>query len=201
MKIGWDKLTGLAVAGLLVASPAYAGGDKAHQRAGAEQDPAAAGTAAGTESGAMGATGAEAGAAQTEAQTEAHAGAQAGLAQNEVTGKVERFDEQSRQLTLSLPVSETAQVMKDGQQAELGDIQEGDEIRASFTGTGETLEVNRIEVISNGAGEATPTPMGTGAEQPQGTGTGTMEPGTGTVGGGAEGGGYGTGGTGTTTGR
>ncbi|WP_242345584.1 hypothetical protein [Anaeromyxobacter terrae] len=127
---------------------------------------------------------------------------------NELTGKVEKFDRDTKELTLAnsdkkLKVSDSTRVMKDGQRASLSDIKEGDQVRASFSGTGDTLQVNRIDVMTSGsmgtgAGE-TGTGMGTGTTTttpPSDTGTGTTKPpsdtgtgatGTGTTGSGSSG--------------
>lgn len=74
----------------------------------------------------------------------------------ELTGTVEKFDHASKELTLAnsskkLKISDDTTVMKDGQAATLTDIQEGDQVRASFSGSGDTLQVSRIEVMSAGS--------------------------------------------------
>ena len=74
---------------------------------------------------------------------------------NEVTGKVEKFDKTSKELTLrtaqEAQVSDSTQVTKDGQSASLTDIKEGDQVRASFSGSGDTLQVTQIEVMTKGS--------------------------------------------------
>lgn len=73
----------------------------------------------------------------------------------QLTGTVEKFDHAAKELTLAnsskkLKISDDTTVMKDGQAASLTDIQEGDQVRASFSGSGDTLQVSRIEVMSAG---------------------------------------------------
>ncbi|BDG06462.1 hypothetical protein [Anaeromyxobacter oryzae] len=85
----------------------------------------------------------------------------------QLTGTVKKFDKDSKELTLSdsdkkLRVSDDTQIMKDGQQGSISDIKEGDQVRASYSGTGDTLQVNRLEVMSSGA---------TGTEKSTGTTT------------------------------
>jgi hypothetical protein len=65
--------------------------------------------------------------------------------------------------------------MKDGSSASLDDIKEGDEIRASYSGSGNTVRVKSLDIMSAGS-----TGMGTGmgtspspSSPSTGTGTGT----------------------------
>jgi hypothetical protein len=71
--------------------------------------------------------------------------------QNQITGKVEKVDQTKKQLTLQLKVDESTQVTKNGQRASLSDIKEGDQVRASFSGS----QVQRIEVMSGGSSGGT----------------------------------------------
>jgi hypothetical protein len=68
-----------------------------------------------------------------------------------VTGKVEKLDKSKNQISLQLKVSDSTQVMKNGQTASLADIKEGDQVRASFTPSG---QVDRIDVMSSGSGSS-----------------------------------------------
>jgi hypothetical protein len=68
-----------------------------------------------------------------------------------VTGKVDKLDKSKNQLSLQLKVSESTQVMKNGQTASLSDIKEGDQVRASFSSSG---QVERIDVMSSGSGSS-----------------------------------------------
>ncbi len=142
MRTGWGVMTGLGMAGLLVATaPAWAqagttGESSKSKSAGSSQDT-------------MGAYG---------STKSSQAGA---TMQNEVTGKVDKFDQTKKELTLRLPISDDTQVTKDGKRATLSDIKEGDQVRASFSGSGDQLKVNRIDVVSVGAGRT-----GTTGEQP-----------------------------------
>jgi hypothetical protein len=81
-------------------------------------------------------------------------------------------------------VTDSTRVMKDGQSASLSDIKEGDQIRASYSGSGDTLMVSRIDVMTAGT-------TGTGS-------TGTGSTGTGSTGTGSTGTGSGSGSSGAT---
>ncbi|HEX9049540.1 MAG TPA: hypothetical protein VF841_03320 [Anaeromyxobacter sp.] len=74
-------------------------------------------------------------------------GSSATAGSNEVTGKVQKFDKKNNELSLKLKLSPSTQVTKDGQTASLSDIKEGDEVRASFSGS----EVTQIEVMPKGS--------------------------------------------------
>jgi Cu/Ag efflux protein CusF len=73
----------------------------------------------------------------------------------ELTGTVQKFDKDSKELTLAnsdkkLKVSDDTQVTKDGQKGSLSDIKEGEQVRASYSGTGDSLQVTTIEVMAAG---------------------------------------------------
>jgi hypothetical protein len=87
-------------------------------------------------------------------------GSTAGASQ--VTGKVDKVDQTKNELSLKVKVDPSTQVMKNGKTATLSDIKEGDQVRASFSGS----QVQRIDVMS-----ATP-----GGEHPSGTGMGGSTP-------------------------
>lgn len=79
-----------------------------------------------------------------------------------LSGKVQRFDRSKNELTLSgsdrkLKLDSTTKVMRDGARASIDDIKEGDQVRASFSGSGDTLEVKSLDITSEGA-------TGSGAE-------------------------------------
>ncbi len=87
----------------------------------------------------------------------------------QLQGRVQNFDRTNNTLTLSgsdkaLKIDSSTQVMKNGSQATLDDIKEGDQVRASFSGTGDMLHVKRLDVMSRGSSGSSGT----------GTGTGTM---------------------------
>ena len=124
MKIGKGMVAGLGIASLLIALPAGAQGSK--------ESPGAPGTTGGATAGGTASAGA--------------------AGEQQITGKVEKVDQSKKELSLRLKVSDTTQVMKDGKTATLSDIKEGDQVRASFSGSGETLQVQRIDVMSSGAG-------------------------------------------------
>jgi len=117
---------------------------------------------------------------------------------NSLQGKVEKFDRSKNTLTLSgtdktIKLDSSTKVMKDGSSATLDDIKEGDQVRASYSGSGNTVKAQSVDITSAGMGGS---PSGTG------TGAGGMgESGTGSPPGGATGsppGGAGAGETGTT---
>jgi Cu/Ag efflux protein CusF len=171
-------IAGLGAAGLLVAGvPAYA--QSGSTTSGQATDPSQSGS---TTSQGTGSTGS--GSATMGTGSEQHAmGAESG--KTELTGTVAKFDAETKELTLQnsdkkLKVTDTTRVMKDGQSASLSDIKEGDQVRASFSGTGDTLQVSRIDVMTAGS-----TGMGTGTTGSTGTSTGTT--GTGSTGSGTTG--------------
>jgi len=156
MKIGKGMVAGLGIASLLIALPAGAQSSSSGSSG---------------SSGSMGSSGStsdtskdksSAGSAGSSSDTSGSSGssamggtASAGAAsQHEITGKVEKLDRTKKELSLRLKVSDDTQVMKDGQRASLSDIKEGDQVRASFTGSGDTLQVQRIDVVSSAKGGA-----------------------------------------------
>ncbi len=162
MKNGWGVAAGLGMAGLLVAgTPAWAtGGSTASDKTASDKSTTSGSTGStsdttmGTPSGSTGTSsdstyGGTAG--STAKDQHASTSASTSMGSNEVTGKVEKFDKTSKELTLSLKVSDTTQVTKDGRSASLTDIKEGDQVRASFSGSGDSLEVTQIEVMSKGS--------------------------------------------------
>jgi Cu/Ag efflux protein CusF len=135
---GWGTVAGLGLAGLLVAA-----------------------TAAQAEGGAAGETGGAGQTGQTGMGETGTTGAQ------EVIGTVEKFDPSKKELTLTttdktLKLTDDTQIMKEGQRASLSDIQEGAQVRASYSGTGDTVQVTQIEVMSAAPPGGTGTPGGTG---------------------------------------
>jgi hypothetical protein len=86
-----------------------------------------------------------------------------------VTGKVDKLDKSKNQLSLQLKVSESTQVMKDGQTASLSDIKEGDQVRASFSSSG---QVERIDVMSSGSSGSSSSPGSSSGASP-GSSSGT----------------------------
>jgi Cu/Ag efflux protein CusF len=194
---------------LAFAGTASAGDDKTHSSS--TQSEASEGMKPGSASG-LGTTGQQdrssttAGASGQSESTETSgksSGMSSAQASNELTGRVEKFDHDSKTFTVAgkdLKIDSSTKVMKDGEKAELTDIKEGDEIRASYSGSGDTLTADRIEVMpksgmSSGASSSTPelpagragdsagttSGTGTGAETPsstpQGQGEATAQPG------------------------
>ncbi len=171
MRIGWGVMTGLGMAALLVAA--------APARAQAGTASGSSGSSTYGESSKGKSTAGSSQDTSTMGQYGSTKGTHAGMTQNEVTGKVDKFDQAKKELTLRLPVSDDTQVTKDGKRATLSDIKEGDQVRASFSGSGDQLKVNRIDVMSaGGAGKPgeLPSTGATGTES--GSSTDTGSPGT-----------------------
>jgi len=142
MKISKGIVTGLGIAGLLVALPA------------AGQSSTGSSGSSGS-SGSMGGSSGSAGGPSSSSETPS--GSAASASRQQITGKVEKVDQTKNQLSLQLKVSDTTQVMKDGQKASLSDIKEGDQVRASFSSTG---QVQRIDVMSSGGSAPSTAPGG-----------------------------------------
>jgi len=166
-QFGWSTVAGLGMAGLLVAAlPAHAqsstsagsstGSSSSDKEKSGATSPSSSGSMGGTtsepssgsstSSGAMGAGSSAGSTASATGDTSATAGQQ-------LTGTIQKFDKDSKELTLAnsdkkLKVSDDTKVMKDGQKGSLSDIKEGDQVRASYSGTGDTLQVTTLEVMS-----------------------------------------------------
>jgi hypothetical protein len=101
----------------------------------------------------------------------------------EVTGRVDDLDRAANTFTisgLSVKFDSGTEVTKDGQRASPAEIKEGDQVRASFSGSGTDRTAQRIEVMSSGTSAPGLSGSGTGTgQQPAGRG-GRMGPGTGT---------------------
>ncbi len=70
-------------------------------------------------------------------------------------GKVQSFDRSNNTLVLAgsaktLKIDSTTQVRRDGARASVGDIKEGDQVRASFAGAGDTLNVSTLDILAAG---------------------------------------------------
>jgi hypothetical protein len=110
-----------------------------------------------------------------------------------LSGKVEKYDRAARTLSIvdsdkQLKVTDDTQVFKGGDRVSPGQIMEGDEVRASFTGSGDTLEAVRIDVSgapASGAGSSPRPSTGTDVKggSPKGTAAGSSsETGSGSTG-------------------
>jgi colicin import membrane protein len=80
------------------------------------------------------------------APAEARAG---GSSTSEVSGTVDAVDPTSHELTLAgsdetLTVTDETQIVKDGARAALSDVKEGDEVRASYSESG---DVTSLEIV------------------------------------------------------
>ena len=73
-----------------------------------------------------------------------------------LTGKVQQFDRSTNELTVAgsdqrLKIDSSTKVMRDGSRASIDDIKEGDQVRASYSGSGDTLQVKSLDITSPGA--------------------------------------------------
>lgn len=177
----WGAVAGFGIAGLLLLAPgARADDQKSGSTTSQDAKPGSSPTDD-QKSGAPGGTSEK----EQRAESKASAGSQ-------LSGKVETYDRANRTLSLAnsdklLRVTDDTQVFKGGDRVSPGQIMEGDEVRASFTGSGDTLEVVRIDVTAgapassgSGSGKSSGTdvkggsPKGTAAESETGSGsTGT----------------------------
>ncbi len=71
---------------------------------------------------------------------------------SEISGTVKSVDPATKEVTLAgsdgtLSVTDDTQIVKDGRPAALSDVREGDEVRASYSGSGETTQVMKLEVV------------------------------------------------------
>jgi hypothetical protein len=150
-------VAGLGIAGLLIALPA-----------GAQSTTGGSGTGSGTSSsgqpGSMG-SGSAVGSMDSSGSMGMH-GSASSPGSSQVTGKVDKLDRTSNQLSLRLNVSDSTQVMKNGQPATLSDIKEGDQVRASFSPSG---QVDRLDVVSSGSSTGS-----SGSSSPGGSSGGAM---------------------------
>ncbi len=162
-KMGWGL--GLAMSGMvLLASDALAQGTSSGSSTGSSTDS----------SGSMGA-----GSGASTSGTAAADSTDTPASANALQGKVEKFDRSKNTLTLSgsdktLKLDSSTKVMKDGSQASLEDIKEGDQVRASYSGSGSTLKVKSIDIMSAGSMGS-----GTGTSGSSSTGAAPTSPGAG----------------------
>jgi hypothetical protein len=111
-------------------------------------------------------------------------------------GRVQNFDRTNNTLTISgtakmLKVDSSTQVMKNGSRASLDDIKEGERVRASYSGSGDTVNVKTLDIMpagttgsgtsgsSKGTGSSSDT-SGTGSSSssgPSSTGSSSGSPG------------------------
>jgi hypothetical protein len=81
----------------------------------------------------------------------------------QLAGRIDRIDRSTNTLTLDgrmLKMDSSTEVTKDGSRATLSDVKEGDQVRASFSGSGDTLNAQRIEVMSSEATGSSSTSTG-----------------------------------------
>jgi len=75
-----------------------------------------------------------------------------GSSTSEISGTVKNVDPGKNEVTLAgsdeaLTVTDDTQIVKGGHRAALSDVKEGDEVRASYSGSGDTLQVSRLEIV------------------------------------------------------
>ncbi len=145
--IGFGMVAGLGMAGLLVAAAPVS----------AQTSPY--GSSQSGEGSAKGTTGQSSSYETMGSQSDQSAAVSPSSSSNELSGRVEKFDRSNSTLSLAgsdkkLKLSDDTTVMKDGQKASLSDIKEGDQVRASFSGSGVTLQATQIWITSSGAAEA-----------------------------------------------
>jgi Cu/Ag efflux protein CusF len=133
-RIEWGTVAGLGVAGLLALGLPARADDKT-------------GTSGSSTSG------------QSSGSTGSTASSDTGSS-HQVSGTVQKFDKDSKEMTLSnsdkkLKLNDQTKVTKKGQAASASDIHEGDQVRASFSGSGDEVDVLMIEVVP---ADTTPSP-------------------------------------------
>jgi hypothetical protein len=96
---------------------------------------------------------------------------------DQIVGRVDRIDRSTNTMSLNgkmLKLDSSTEVTKDGARASLNDIQEGDQVRASYAGSGDTLNVQRVDVLSSGSAgsrDSSSTSGSTGSTNPSTSGT------------------------------
>ena len=144
----WESIASLAIAGLLTAAPTYGQSGSTGGSSTTGDQTSGTGTGSGTGSGSsMGQSGSS--------STGSMGSPQVSSTGTELAGKVQKIDLQSNELTIAnsnktLKLSKDTKIHKDGQKAKISDIKEGDLVRASFSGSGDTLHVKRLDVVSAG---------------------------------------------------
>ncbi len=212
-RIAWSAVTGIGIVGALLATPVVRAAEETKEHSTSADETRHGGTATGgtsttpqdqpgAKSGSTpsseGARGSGMGGTSTGARPGEVSGAgpagevsaQAKGDVHEISGKVDKYDRKSRTLSLAdshtkLQLSDDTEVVKDGQKVSPGQIMEGDEVRASYAGSGDMVQAHRLEVMSatpststgaGGTGAApTTTPesgSGSGGGSPKGTAAG-----------------------------
>jgi hypothetical protein len=148
-QIGW-AVAGLGLFGLLVLGrPAHAQGTSGTGSSTSGQSSGSMGSSRSTDSTTSGSSTTSPGTSM---------GMEKSSSSGSVSGKVKTFDKSANELTLAnsdktLKLSDKTKVTKNGQQASTSDIHEGDQVRASFSGTGSNVDVLMIDIVP---AEATP---------------------------------------------
>ncbi len=120
--IGWGIAAGLGAAGLLALAP------PAH----AQSTPATSGSSASGQSTGTGSS-------------------------HQIAGTVQKYDKDAKTVTLSnsdktLKLTDKTRVTKDSQPASASDLREGDEVRASYSGTGNEVDAVTIDIAKRTPG-------------------------------------------------
>ncbi len=144
-RCNWRTVAGLGIAGMLVAAPSMQAGEETSGARGAGMSGTSTGARPREVSGEETPGGKPAGPAT------AHDG------KTQVIGTIEQFDRVTRTLKLAssdktLKLTDDTEVFKDGEKRSPGDVMEGDQVRASCSGSGDTLQVERLEVTGGTAG-------------------------------------------------
>jgi Cu/Ag efflux protein CusF len=182
-KLGWSMVAGLGVAGLLVASPlarAQSGSSTQNPQGTGSSGTTSSGTgSSGTKSSGTGSSGTTSSGTGSSGTTSSGTGssgtassgtgssdtaasgtgssstAGASASASQVTGKIKKYDKDSKTVTLDssdrkLKLSEKTKVMKDGAKASMSDLKEGENVRASYAPTADQtapIDVLTIEVM------------------------------------------------------
>ena len=153
-KMGWGF--GLAAALALLAVQAQAQSAPSDNTYSGGSTAGSAGTTRDSSSGPTGSATDSMGTGSGATATKDSSASQASGHFDSLQGKVQKFDRSKNTLTLSgsaqsLKIDSSTQVMKDGSRASLDDIKEGDQVRASYSGSGDALNVKSLDITSSGA--------------------------------------------------
>jgi Domain of unknown function (DUF5666) len=98
-----------------------------------------------------------------------------------LTGRVAKIDRSRNTIEVggkTLKIDSTTELTKDGTRAGFQDIKEGDQVRASYAGSGKPLHAQRLEVTSSSSDKDTSKSTGSTRGSDTGTGSTGSSPGT-----------------------
>jgi Cu/Ag efflux protein CusF len=128
--------------------------------------------------GPSGSAGAEPNSTTRSPAASAGAKGQGALSSTKLHGSVKSVDVTAKQLTLSdgeqLKVQSSTKIAKDGRQASLEDVKQGDDVRASFS-PGDTEKVEQIIVTSSGKSSGSSTSPHRSSRSPHGSSPSTSK--------------------------